>query len=400
MVLVVMPPRQRPVPDKRGRQAVADVISPHALSDLIGSIYDCALDPSRWDRTLSDLKDAFDSRTVVLSLNDVRHGRHLLMKNVGMEPQLLAKANTVHAAEIQDILLRCLTRPPDAAPVASRFLPPGYMETSPYFQAARAHGVVDIMQFMLVHEATHISTFSIGQRDIVTDREVELGKLLLPHLRRAVTISKVLDARTIEGVRMAQALDALRCAVVLVNEHRTILHTNRAAESMLRGSSAIRNANGMLQTSLTSAAQELRNALALAAGNEAAIGKAGLAIRLTAPDSDLPPVFAHVLPLTGSDFRTRLQPSAVAAVFVGVSADAQDGAAMVTAAFGLTPAETRVLASLLAGQSLAEAAAGLGITRDTAKNHLNRIFRKTGVTRQADLIRLAVGLIPPAGAKG
>jgi hypothetical protein len=37
------------------------------------------------------------------------------------------------------------------------------------------------------------------------------------------------------------------------------------------------------------------SALALAAGNEAGIGKTGLAIRLTEPD--LPPVFAHVLPL-------------------------------------------------------------------------------------------------------
>jgi hypothetical protein len=33
----------------------------------------------------------------------------------------------------------------------------------------------------------------------------------------------------------------------------------------------------------------------------------GLAIRLTEPDG--PPIFAHLLPLRGSDFRTRLQPA-------------------------------------------------------------------------------------------
>jgi DNA-binding CsgD family transcriptional regulator/PAS domain-containing protein len=379
---------------------VADVISPHALSDLIGSIYDCALDPSRWDRTLASLKDAFGSRNVILSLDDVRHGHPLLMKSAGVETQVLAEAHAIHADEIRDILLRCLGRPPNTAPVASRFLPPGYMETSPYFQAARTHGVVDIMQFLLVHDAAHVSSVGIGQGDIITDREIELGKLLVPHLRRSVTISKVLDVRTIEGVRMAQALDALRCAVVLVNEHGVILHANRAAESLLHGGSPVRSAKGMLQASTPSAAQELRAALALAAGDEAGIGKTGLAIRLTAPDSDLPVMFAHVLPMTGSDFRTRLQPSAVAAVFIGAAVDAQEGAGMVAAAFGLTPAETRVLASLLAGLPLAEAATALGITRDTAKNHLNRIFQKTGVTRQADLMRLATGLVPPAGSKG
>jgi hypothetical protein len=58
-------------------------------------------------------------------------------------------------------------------------------------------------------------------------------------------------------------------------------------------------------------------------------------------------IFAHVLPLTGSDFRTRLQPVAVAVVFIGAPPDAQDGADALAATFRLTPAETKVLASLL-----------------------------------------------------
>jgi DNA-binding CsgD family transcriptional regulator len=124
--------------------------------------------------------------------------------------------------------------------------------------------------------------------------------------------------------------------------------------------------------------------------------RTGLAIRLTAPE--LPPVFAHVLPLTGSDFRTRLQPAAVAAVFIGARVDERDGANMVAAAFDLTPAETRVLASLLAGRTLAETGKALGISRSTANTHLDHIFMKTGVTRQADLIRLSNGLISPVGS--
>jgi DNA-binding CsgD family transcriptional regulator len=225
-----------------------------------------------------------------------------------------------------------------------------------------------------------------------------LGKLLLPHLRRALTISKVLDVRTIAGARMAETLDALRCAVVLTNEHGTILHANRAAKHMLRDGGPIQSAHGILQATVPSAAFELRSALTLAAGNEAGIGKTGLAIRLTEPD--VPPIFAHVLPLTGSDFRTRLQPAAVAAVFIGAPPDAQDGADAVAAAFGLTPAETRLLASLLAGRTLTETAATLGIAGTTAKTHLEHIFLKTGVTRQAELMRLWTGLITPTGSNG
>jgi DNA-binding CsgD family transcriptional regulator len=79
--------------------------------------------------------------------------------------------------------------------------------------------------------------------------------------------------------------------------------------------------------------------------------------------------------------------------------DEQDGAGMTAAAFGLTPAETRVLTSLLAGHTLAGTATALGITRYTANTHLDHIFMKTGVTRQADLIRLAMELISPAGSR-
>jgi DNA-binding CsgD family transcriptional regulator len=79
--------------------------------------------------------------------------------------------------------------------------------------------------------------------------------------------------------------------------------------------------------------------------------------------------------------------------------------AMLNEAFALSPsltnhscsrqAETRVLASLLAGRTVAETAMDLGIVLSTAKTHLENIFSKTGVSRQADLMRLGTRLVPP-----
>ena len=76
-------------------------------------------------------------------------------------------------------------------------------------------------------------------------------------------------------------------------------------------------------------------------------------------------------------------------MFIGAPPDEQNGADATTAAYDLTPAETRVLAGLLAGRTLAETAVALGIAASTAKTHLDHIFAKTDVTRQADLMRLA-----------
>jgi DNA-binding CsgD family transcriptional regulator/PAS domain-containing protein len=380
---------------------VADTISPQALSDLIGSIYDCALDPSRWERTLAHLSEALDCFTLLLALSDLRHERLLLHKCIGVEPYQFERLS-IYLPEVCAMQRGALASLPsfDEPYVMSRHLSPAYIEKSPYFQEwQNPAGMMDFMVFFLMQEPMHLSTFGIGRKEqqgIITDREIELGKLLLPHLRRAVTISKVLDVRTIVGERMAEALDALRCAVVLVNEHGTILHANHAAEHMLDEGGPIQSPQGVLQAIAPSAASELRAALALAARNEAGIGKTGLAIRLTEPD--VPPISAHVLPLPGSHFRTRLQPAAVAAVFIGAPPDAQDGADALAAAFGLTPAEIKVLASLFAGHTLAETAATLCITRPTAKTHLEHIFLKTGATRQAELMRLWTGLISPTGS--
>jgi DNA-binding CsgD family transcriptional regulator len=83
-------------------------------------------------------------------------------------------------------------------------------------------------------------------------------------------------------------------------------------------------------------------------------------------------------------------------VFIGAQPDAKDSAELVAAAYNLTPAETRLLADLLAGQTLAQAAASLNIAETTARGHLDSIFAKTGVSRQADLMRLGTGLVRPA----
>jgi DNA-binding CsgD family transcriptional regulator len=58
--------------------------------------------------------------------------------------------------------------------------------------------------------------------------------------------------------------------------------------------------------------------------------------------------------------------------------------------FGLTSAEARLAALLADGMSLAEAAAALAISEGSARTYSKRIFAKTGVSRQAELVRLVL----------
>ncbi|MGH6734565.1 MAG: helix-turn-helix transcriptional regulator [Methyloceanibacter sp.] len=370
-----------------------------ALADLIGSIYDCTLDPELWDRCLGQIKEALGTANAVLSLADISQDRFLLTKQVGIPPEWMDRV-AEHATEINSRLTEVLAWWPslDEPFVVRRHMSESDLRTSPYFNdVVSKQGLVDIMSFYLMVSPTRYSALAAGSTQLITDRQVELGQLLLPHLRRAVTISNVLDARAIERARMADALDALHCGVILANERADILHANRSAEQMLRQGRPLRGSGGVLGATDDAATHELRAAIKIAARDETGLGRTGLAVPLAEPEADT--VFAHVLPLASGETRTRLQPDAVAAVFVG-QRDERDGADLVAAAFGLTPAETRVLSGLVAGSTIAETAAALGIAPSTARTHLENIFSKTGIGRQADLIRLAARMAPPTRSRG
>jgi DNA-binding CsgD family transcriptional regulator len=65
------------------------------------------------------------------------------------------------------------------------------------------------------------------------------------------------------------------------------------------------------------------------------------------------------------------------------------------AAYRLTSAETRFLKEILSGMGLPRAAERLGISQNTARTHLQRIFGKTNTSNQLELIRIFSGSQPP-----
>jgi hypothetical protein len=138
-------------------------ISPQALSELIGSIYDCALDPGHWDQTLSELRNAFLGETVSLGLLDLRHGRILINEDVGLAPEQLEERGK-HASELSAYMAEWVARNPlDAPQVLSRHLSPSDWETSPYFRMARRYGFIDVLQHYLIWAEEHVSVFGVGR---------------------------------------------------------------------------------------------------------------------------------------------------------------------------------------------------------------------------------------------
>ena len=59
---------------------------------------------------------------------------------------------------------------------------------------------------------------------------------------------------------------------------------------------------------------------------------------------------------------------------------------LIAGLYELTPAETRLLEALVRGERVGEYAKQTGITLNTAKSHLKRLFIKTQTSRQSDLV--------------
>jgi PAS domain S-box-containing protein len=206
-------------------------------------------------------------------------------------------------------------------------------------------------------------------------------------------ITDQVDVRAVEHARFTAALDLLRCAVMLTDANGGIVYKNRSAEEILNKGATVRSRHNIIRATRQAASQELGAALKLAACAEARIGKAGWIVKLS--DDDALPIIAHVLPLTGTKHQIGLEPSAVAAIFIRDWDDTNENAKLLAMTHKLTLAETRLLSCILAGRNLSEATTELRVSTSTVKTQLSSIFRKTGVSRQSELILLASRLSFP-----
>lgn len=211
---------------------------------------------------------------------------------------------------------------------------------------------------------------------------VALFLMLFEHVERAVRIA----------ARPSGLEDGDR-AVIHVDRNGRIVHASVAAAALLDAGDGLRRVGNRLVAA--SAAQDkrlnaaIRSALgALTKGSAGGAlslprpsGRADLLVRIDPLPRPLPPIGAF-------------RPAATISV---VEPDAADVGAQATRrwvqAFGLTPAETRLAATMLTDEDGLRAVADrLGIAYATARVQLSSVFDKTGVRSQAQLTRLLTRL--------
>jgi DNA-binding CsgD family transcriptional regulator len=203
---------------------------------------------------------------------------------------------------------------------------------------------------------------------------------LAPHLTIALRSFATIER---ERFRSGIAEDAMRRLdfgwLALAADGR-VVDLDANAEAMLRRSSALVRAHGRL-----------------VAGDGAADRALGEALRGFAADRNARPRAIHLSDEPWLDLlllpagRRVVSKGATPAAVAYIHGDRAPSAARVEQLrdmFGLSASEARLALALSRGRSIAEGAAELGITIETARNYSKRVYAKTGTRGQADLVRL------------
>jgi DNA-binding CsgD family transcriptional regulator/PAS domain-containing protein len=227
-----------------------------------------------------------------------------------------------------------------------------------------------------------------AQQGPVDDRMRRRFELITPHVRRSMLIGKVIDLHRVEAAALADALDQLASAMFIVDSTGRIIHANVAGHRLIGEADVLRAANGRLSALEAKGSRNLLEVFAAAQAGDAAVGKGGIAVPLTARSGER--YVAHVLPLTsGARRRAGVSYAATAAVFVRKAGlDLPSPPEAVASEFKLTPAEVRVLFAIVQIGGVPEVAPVLGVSEQTVKSHLHRLYEKTATRRQADLVKL------------
>ena len=144
---------------------MAEALNTAAFSELITSIYDCVLDPDRWEPTLIDINSALWCHSSILHLNDLRRDRFLIYRPVGIDAHWQKRQNA-YLPEIHALLNEALGASPslDEPLVLTRTVSRSRYETSPYVQEyLRPQGLVDTLQLLAIGTSTRLAGLGMAR---------------------------------------------------------------------------------------------------------------------------------------------------------------------------------------------------------------------------------------------
>lgn len=223
-----------------------------------------------------------------------------------------------------------------------------------------------------------------------TSPQLALIKGLLPHIRQFVRVQQALAKAEAQGVSATELLDTPRIGVLYLDRRGRIVEANDRARALLRHGDGVADRDGELRAHSPADQARLARLVADALPTSGTVRSGSMLLRRSAVR---PPFVVHVKPVVVRQPDFGAQRVAALVLLVEPGRQSRLDPALVAAALGLSPTESRIAVGLAGGQSVREMAAAAGVREKSIHYHLHEIYQKRGLTGQVDLVRLVLSLV-------
>lgn len=211
---------------------------------------------------------------------------------------------------------------------------------------------------------------------------------LAPHFERALRLFARIKTLQYERVTLEMAIQPLHIGAIVLDRHGHVLSINAGARAILDADSGLSLHAGQLRFERAALRARFDAAIAALTGDAAPAFEV-----ISVPRAGRPPLGLLARRFPGY-FQFMLEPRPAILLYIADPATAHVAPeAFLQSLFGLTRSEARLTTLLVDGLKLAAAAAAMDITEGSARIYCKRIFAKTGVSRQTDLIKMVLSSV-------
>lgn len=366
-----------------------------SLLGLVGSIYQCALDPARWGETLEDLGDRLGGAAFVMSVQ-ARHAgmKYLVTTRQAPEYGHIITENFATAETNPLVAAMPGLAPGEPTPRASVCADDSYFRGNLWGEVFRPQGLAHRAITCVLRDAEHVVPMGIlrePRKGDFSNADYSLLRAVMPHMQRAMLIALRVATLEDKAALGLDSLDRLPLGVIVTDARCRVRHLNWAARRLAEAGDGLLVRCGRLCAERQDDSDLLEAAIARATARRGGISTAVAIARR----SGRRPLALLVAPGATDCPGARSEPGALILVN-----DPERRASRLprhlSEAFALSPAEAQLAAALLDGKSLEEVAALRGISQNTVKTQMKAIFAKTETSRQADLLR-RLSAVPEIG---
>jgi DNA-binding CsgD family transcriptional regulator len=360
--------------------------------EVIQTIYDAALDETRWPQALKELGELTGSQAATFWVLDGSEQPRLpTFTYINLDPAFV-QDYLDHVTHLDPTVQYLVAHPKQPIVHDGLVITEREKDRHPYYDW---HGRYSDTRFRIVGQVCPAPAVHAGvalHRTLKAGRyesqDIERFAALYHHLERALAIGLRLGSLGAIQQCTAELLDRHPAAVLFLDEHKRIVYANRNAETLRSNGDGIELRAAGIVLLRRQDNDKLQRLIARALSPVVSSGDPpGGVMRVLRP-SGRRPFTLVVAPVSGRYPALSTLRPAVCLMISDPHSQRPLPNHILRASFALTEAEARLAALLAAGEELRAAAAKLGITYGTARARLAEIFQKTETRRQGELIKL------------